>query len=73
VIECEERQRLSRLQKEAFLDWYAKRNELELVQMRRQKSKIGDAKRAESAAHKRVSRIMNAHTSHCLKHGCNID
>jgi len=73
MMACEERERLLRLKAEAFERWYARRADLERLTMLRERSSIGDARKAEEQAHKKVRHLTNALSSHDGKHQCNRD
>jgi hypothetical protein len=70
---CEERDRLLKLKAEAFERWYERKADLERLTMVKERSSIGDAKKAEEQAHKKVRHLMNALLSHYGKHECNKD
>jgi len=44
---CEERDRLLKLKAEAFEQWYERKADLERLMMLKERSSIGDAKKAE--------------------------
>ncbi len=68
MIGCEERERLLKIQQEAFGEWYTRRSELERLEMLKEHSSIGDARCAADEAYKKLRHSMDAVLSHDRTH-----